>query len=75
MEPYENFRPRCSIADANRLVEQITPEIGFVSLNCYADAYKNCEGKDIRWKQHTSMASVYMLGFISGARAVRERKK
>ena len=31
-------------------------------------------GNEPIWNQHCAFASVYMMGFLSGARAVRERK-
>ncbi len=78
MEPYENFKPRCSIADAEKITGQATPEIGKIARECYIDTYQKESSKwknDHIWNQHCALASVYMLGFISGARAVRERKK
>lgn len=78
MEPYENFRPRCSIKDADHIAGQATPEIGRIARECYVEAYENQSLKhksDITWNQHCALASVYMLGFLSGARAVRERGK
>lgn len=78
MEPYENFKPRCSITEANNIVEQTTPDIGWIALECYVNAYEKESHKypnDTIWIQNYALASVYMLGFLSGSRAIRERKK
>lgn len=78
MEFYENFKPRCSVEEAHCIAGHATPEIGHVARECYINAYKEQSIKwssDALWNQHCALASVYMLGFLSGSRAVRERKK
>ena len=77
MEPYENFKPRCNIDEAINLSNELTPDIAHTIYDCYGDAYmkKMKNIKEVKWLQSCSLNSVYMLGFISGSRAVRERKK
>lgn len=78
MDAYENFRPRYSIEEIEHIAGQATIEIGIIARECYTEAYKNqslIHKSDITWNQHCALASVYMLGFLSGARAVRERKR
>ena len=77
MEPYENFKPRYSIEDLDRIAGTLTPDIGMIARKCYIETYNNQEIKhksDFLWNQCCAFANVYLLGFLSGARAVRERK-
>lgn len=77
MEPYESHRPRCSFEEAYRIMEQSTYEIEKIAYKCYENSYKTGFKKqpdDAIWNVNCAFASVYMLGFLSGARAVRERK-
>lgn len=77
MEPYENFKPRYSIEESDQIAGQLTPEIGMIARKCYIETYNNQNLKhknDILWNQCCAFASVYTMGFLSGARAVRERK-
>ena len=41
---------------------------------CYRDAYRSDCSEDVQWRCSRSLLSVYIMGFLSGARAVRERK-
>ena len=78
MKPYESHRPRCSFEEAYQIMEQSTYEIGKIAYKCYENSYKKEHQKhssDAIWNVNCAFASVYMMGFLSGARAVRERKK
>ena len=77
MESYESHKPRCSIEEAYQVMEQSTYEIGKIAYKCYENSYKIGFQKhrtDAVWNVNCAFASVYMMGFLSGARAVRERK-
>lgn len=75
MNLYENFKPRCSIDEANRIGWRYTTcDIGPIAEECYCNAFNKCTIQDNLFKQNTALISVYMLGFLSGSRAVRERK-
>ena len=77
MEPHESHRPRCSIEEAYQVMEHSTYILGKIAYKCYEDSYNiGCQkyGNEPIWNQHCAFASVYMMGFLSGARAVRERK-
>jgi hypothetical protein len=77
MESYESHRPRCSIEEAYQIMEQSTYILGKIAYKCYENSYNiGCQkyGNEPIWNQHCAFASVYMMGFLSGARAVRERK-
>lgn len=72
---YENFKTRGEITEAMAICEHATIGVMHDSYNCYCKAYEACKRDDDRiWKQNKALSAVYMLGFISGARAVRERR-
>ena len=75
MDLYENFKTRCENKTAREISEQATIGVMHDAYNCYCDTYRACEpDDDTIWKQNKALAAVYMLGFISGARAIRERR-
>lgn len=71
MEICKNFGTYCTIQEAINLVNYLPISIATTTYECYCDAYKSCKGNDTLWKTHTALDAVYMLGFLSGARAVR----
>ncbi len=74
MEFGENFEIRCNIEEAVRISDHLTFDVGMLAVDCYTDAFYKAKG-EILWKQRKGLDAVYMLGFISGARAIRERQK
>lgn len=75
MELYENFKPRCSIEESYTIgYEQASYDIALIAKECYYNAFSKCNCNDVLFKQNVAHTSVYMLGFLSGARAIRERK-
>lgn len=75
MNLYENFKPRCNITEANELAKQVPFNIPVAAYDCYCQAYIACESNETVVKQNVALGSVYMLGFLSGSRAIRERRK
>lgn len=74
MEYSENFDARCGIKEAVHLSDYLTVDVSMLATDCYANAFYNAKGETLR-KQHRGLDAVYMLGFISGCRAIRERQK
>ena len=75
MEPYENFKPRCSIEESYTIgYEQAPYDIAPIAKECYYNALSKCNIDEFKYKHNVALMSVYMLGFLSGARAIRERK-
>lgn len=74
MEYGENFNTRCNIEEAVQISDYLTFDVGMLAVDCYTDAFYNAKGETL-WKQRKGLDAVYMLGFISGARAIRERQK
>ena len=77
MECYENFKVRCDNEEAIRIQDQVTISVMQQVHKCYCEAYKGHmkTSNEILWLQHCALTSVYMLGFLSGSRAIRERLK
>lgn len=76
MDLYENFKARCDNGEAIELASQSTIGTIIDAQNCYTKAMEAKKSeKDRQWAHLTSLSSVYVLGFISGARAVRERSR
>ena len=73
MESHENFSCRCNIDEAIRLSDIATVDILERARLCYRDAYRSDCSEDVQWRCSRSLLSVYIMGFLSGARAVRER--
>lgn len=75
MELYENFKPRCSMETAYTIgYEQVSYNIVPIVRECYYNALSQCNINEFEYKHNVALLSVYMLGFLSGARAIRERK-
>lgn len=75
MEFSENFHTRCTKEEAFNISKHLTVDVNATIIECYVNAFENVNNDDINWKMHCALAAVYMLGFISGARAIRERQK
>lgn len=76
MDLYENFKTRGESKEAIEIFKHATIDIMQDSYDCYCEAYKACkEDSSYIWKQHSALSAVYLLGFISGARAIRERSR
>lgn len=65
-----NFNTHCTIEEAIDISRFLTSDIMAIAYNCYCNAYKSCQG-ETEWKIHSGLDAVYILGFISGSRAVR----
>lgn len=76
MNAAENFEPHISASEAiNICYKCSTISVMYDAYDCYRKAYNQREeSSDIIWKQHSGLAAVYVMGFISGCRAVRARK-
>lgn len=74
MEYSENFGARCNIEEAVRISDYLTVDVSMFAVDCYTNAFYNAKGETL-WKQHRGLDAVYMLGFISGCRAIREKQK
>lgn len=74
MDSLENFKSRCTKDEAKKLVGQTPLEVMYDIYDLYNETYEKTAGDPI-WKKHSANAVVYMLGFISGCRAIKERKR
>lgn len=74
MEPGENFRIRCTNEEAFNLEEEMTADIGITLMEYFNTVYNNVDD-GVHWKAHCALTTVYAAGFLSGSRAIRERKK
>mgnify|MGYP006992793164 CR=1 FL=1 len=74
MEYSENLHTRCNIEEAVRISDHLTFDVSMLAVDCYTDAFYSVKGETF-WKQRKGLDAVYMLGFISGCRAIRERQK
>lgn len=77
MECYENFKVRCDNEETIRIQGQVPISVMKQAYECYMEAYKDHmkTSNEVLWLQHCALTSVYMLGFLSGSRAIRERQK
>ena len=71
MECCKNFDIHCTYGEAINLAGHLPVSVMTMAYDCYCDAYKSCKGNNEKWKIHNALDAVYMLGFLSGARAVR----
>ncbi len=74
MNCFENFKSRCTNDEVKKLLGQVPLEVLYETYDLYNKSFEECKG-DFVWKKHSAAASVYMLGFISGCRAIKERKR
>ena len=71
-----NFDIKCSIEEAVNIAEHITVNIPMAAAACYSGVFNKTKPEnDKRWKHYRALSTVYMLGYISGCRAVREKQK
>ncbi len=71
MDHYENFKPKCTMEE----VKKIKDEIPYGSLCAVYDCYKEvCENKLLE-PDFNGICAVFTLGFLSGFRACKERRK
>lgn len=75
MNIFENFKTRCTESEVKRLLGQAPLDVMQDVYSCYNNLYDNCEGQDFIWKKYSAATGVYMFGFLSGCRAIRERKR
>lgn len=74
MEFSENFHTRCTKEEALHIANHLTVDVTVDLIECYVNAFENTKA-DSSWKIHCALSAVYMLGFVSGARAIRERQR
>ena len=75
MNPDINFAPRITSDEAVHISAQLTAAQWRAIEDAYMRQYKQCDLNDPRWKTIMGLTAVYTLGFVSGARYVRERKR
>ncbi len=76
MDYLENFKIRCTEDEAENVAAQVPGNVMKAAYECYCNAYINTdEDLDEFSKCYIAFTNVYVLGFLSGSRAVRERKK
>lgn len=70
-----NFRPQITPLEAIRISEYAS----VLPLNTieatYTEQFKKCGLKDPEWSSLMGLHAVYILGFVSGARYAREKKR
>ena len=70
-----NFDIKCSIEEAVNITEHITVNIHMAAAACYSGVFNKTKPENNkRWKHYRALSTVYMLGYISGCRAVREKQ-
>lgn len=72
----ENFKPHISADDAIKICYKYsTIGVMYDAYDCYIKAYNQCkQDSNTIWKQRSGLAAVYVMGFISGCRAARQKK-
>ena len=70
-----NFEPRCTEQEATKIAQLITIDVDKAAYDCYCYAFKNEKITDTDFKIHSALDAVYMMGFLSGCRAIRERQR
>lgn len=76
MDCYENFKPRCSSKEAAEVAKYIPLTALQAAYDSYKTGYLNSLSKKyISDGECNGLCSVYTLGFLSGCRAMRERRK
>lgn len=71
MDHYENFKPRCTMDEAKKLKGEIPYGSLCAIYNCYKEI---CENKLLE-PDFNGICAVFALGFLSGFRACKERKR
>ncbi len=78
MDARKNFMPRITYEEAVQIsccyccIDKVT-----VAYNCYCKAVEEISKycKDIEVVNYCSHLAVYVMGYISGCRAIRDKKK
>lgn len=71
MDCYENFKSRCSFSEVKKVYGQMPYETLMEAYNIYKKVRKErCEKPDFN-----SVCALYIMGFLSGCRAMKERRK
>ena len=75
MDFSKNLHIRCTNEEAIELAHHLTLNEGLDITNCYFEAFDKLykSGKNIQ--EYELCNIIYTLGFLSGSRAIRERKK
>lgn len=72
-----NFKIDCEYEEASNISKQMTADI-MLDIKAFAESsYKNSveADRDELWAEFIALSNVYMLGYISGVRAERKKKK
>jgi hypothetical protein len=69
-----NFEPKVELKEADQIAGKVTINIGAVIENCFYQVL-NDETDDKQWQLYKAITTIYTMGFLSGARAIRERKR
>lgn len=72
-----NFEPRCTPEEAAEISRLITLDIDAIVYSCYCNTCETVTEKedDATWGIHSALDTVYMMGFLSGSRAIRKRNR
>lgn len=71
MDICKNFGTHCTVQEAIKLVKYAPVSVMKQAETCYYDAYKFFESDGWISANYNGLSAIYMLGFLSGARAVR----
>lgn len=71
MDCYENFKSRCSFSEVKKVYGQMPYETLMEAYDIYKKVSKErCEKPDF-----AGICALYIMGFLSGCRAMKERRK
>lgn len=73
MELGEINKVRATYDEAVELLEHLTLSEMYATREMYATAYMSTGSDDRIWNEASGLLGVYALGFLSGARAIREK--
>lgn len=74
MQPQDAHKIRCDYDEAIALSGYMTLDVMNASRELYKKAYESTRGDDYIWKSATGLLAVYALGFLSGSRAIKEKR-
>lgn len=70
MDCYENFKCRCSFSKVKKVYGQMPYETLMEAYDIYKKVSKErCENPDF-----AGVCALYIMGFLSGCRAIKERR-
>jgi hypothetical protein len=75
MDFRENFESHCTEQEARELSQFVTLDVAIDAYKCYCYAYKEENSDDTKWNIYMALCAVYMMGFLTGCRNIRKRKK